>query len=258
MSWLRILVATIGFGGALLFGSAFVASYTHPTLVEGMAKDVIRAEVERRVHERVASLDAGWLGAVAGHLARRNAAEIATVRDRLADSVQAKVARIAAEMRDPECECRRAGAAVLLQPSLWRRDLLPLVNERLTALIRDRYMDAAARLTREFRIFTAANGLVLLLLGIAVVVRRNARMHLLPPALILAGSAVVAGWFYLFEQNWLHTILFSDYVGLGYFAWLAAPSLLIGDVLLNRGRISARLVNAGSHVVGGAAAALPC
>lgn len=258
MSWLRILVATIGFGGALIFGSAFVASYTHPTLVERMAKEAIRAEVERRVHERVASLDAGWLGAAAGYLARRNAAEIAAVRDRLADSVQARVARIAAEMRDPECECRKAIAAIAQAPLVRRLDLLTRADERLTALIRDRYMDVAAKLTREFRIFTAANALVLLFLGIAVLVRKNARLHLLPPALILVGSAVVVGWFYLFEQDWLHTVLFSEYVGLGYFAWLAVPALLIGDVLLNRGRVSARLLNAGSHAVGASAGALPC
>jgi hypothetical protein len=258
MSWLRILVATFGFGGALLFGSAFVASYTHQTLVEEMAKDAIRAEVERRVHERVASLDAGWLGAVGGYLARRNATEIAAVRDRLTDSVQAKVARIATEMRNPDCECRKAIAAVAEAPLVRRLDLLSRANERLTVLIRGRYMDVAAKLTREFRIFTAANALVLLFLGIAVVVRRNARLHLLPPALLLLGSAVVVGWFYLFEQDWLHTVLFSDYVGLAYFAWLAAPVLLIGDVVLNRGRISAHLLNAGANAVGATASALPC
>jgi hypothetical protein len=69
---------------------------------------------------------------------------------------------------------------------------------------------------------------------------------------------VVVGWFYLFRQDWLHAILFSDYVGLTYFAWLAAPALLLGDVLLNRGRISGHLLNAGSSVAGSALSVLPC
>jgi hypothetical protein len=119
-------------------------------------------------------------------------------------------------------------------------------------------MQVSAKLLREFRIFTAANALVLLFLGIAVVVRRNARVHLLPPAVILVVSAAVVGWFYLFQQDWLHTIVFSDYVGMSYFAYLAAPVLLIGDVMLNRGRVTVHLLNAGCSVVGSAASVLPC
>jgi hypothetical protein len=67
---------------------------------------------------------------------------------------------------------------------------------------------------------------------------------------ILVCSAGVVGWFYLFQQNWLHTIVFSNYVGMSYFAYLAAPVLLIGDVMLNRGRVTAHLLNAGSSVAG--------
>jgi hypothetical protein len=259
MSRLRTLVAIFGFGGALLFGAAFVASYTHPTLVEGAAKHMIRAELERRVGERVDALDAGWLGTIAGHLAQRNDVEVAAVRRMLADSLPARVATIAAQMRDPDCACRAAALAGMGKaPLLWRLAIASHVNERLTALIRTRYMDVSAELLREFRVFTAANALVLLFLGIAVLVRRNARLHLLPAAAILACSAGVVGWFYLFQQDWLRTIVFGDYVGLTYFAWLAAPALLIGDVMLNRGRVSAHLLNAGSSVVGSAASVLPC
>lgn len=258
MSRLRFLLATIGFGGALLFGVAFAASYTHPTAVEGLAKNVIRAELERRVGERVAALDADWLGGIAALLARRNAEEAAAIQRLLAHSVPANVARIAAEMRDPDCECRSATPAVILEPAVWRVSLLSRARERLTALIRTEYIGVSAKLMRELRIFTAANALVLLFLGIAVAVRRNARLHLLPPAVILVCSAGVVAWFYVFRQDWLHAILFSDYVGLGYFAYLAAPALLIGDVVLNRGRVIAGMVNAGADAVGSAAVLLPC
>jgi hypothetical protein len=259
MSRLRIFVAALGFGGALLFGAAIVASYKHPTFVEGVAKNIIRAEVERRVGEKADAFDAGWLGTIATHLAQRNDVEIAAVRQMLADSLHAKVATIAAQMRDPDCACRATALAGMGDaPLLWRMSIASHVNERLSALIRTRYMDVSARLMREFRIFTAANALVLLFLGIAVVARRNARLHLLPAAAILVCSAGVVGWFYLFRQDWLRTIVFSDYVGLTYFAWLAAPALLIGDVMLNRGRVSAHLLNAGSSVVGSAASVLPC
>lgn len=257
MSWLRILVATVGFGGALLFGAAFVASYARPAFVEELAANVIRAEVEDRVHERVAEFERTRLGTIGTVVAQRNAEEIARVRQVMADTLQARVARIAAEMRDPDCECRRTDAGVAAgsnEAGDWKSVLLSRANERLTTLIRAKYMEVSAGLTREFRIFTAANALVLLFLGIAVVMRRNARLHLLPPAALLVCSAFVAGWFYLFEQDWLHAILFNDYVGVWYFAWVGAAFLFVCDVMFNRARVTAQVLNVGGSTV----SALPC
>jgi hypothetical protein len=254
MTRLRILIAIFGFGGALLFGAAFATSYARPDVVEGLAAKLVEAEVKQRVQEQSAGLAGGALAGIAAGVARRNEAEIAQIRRLLADSLQARIARVSAEMRDPDCACREAAAAGLD----WRAAALTRVNERLTALIRAKYRDVAAKLLREFRIFTAANALVLLLLGMAVVVRRNARLHLLPPAAILLAAAIGVGYGYLFAQNWLHTIVFSDYVGLAYFAYLGAAALFLGDVVLNRGRVTAHLLNAGANAVGSVAGVLPC
>lgn len=87
-----------------------------------------------------------------------------------------------------------------------------------------------------------------------MVVRRNARLHLLPPAALLVCSAFVVGWFYLFEQDWLHTILFNDYVGVWYFAWVGAAFLFVCDAMFNRARVTAQVLNVGGSTV----SALPC
>jgi hypothetical protein len=255
MSLLRTIVAVIGFGGALLFGAAFVVSYARPALVEQAAATVVRNEVERRVRETAFALDGGALAEIAARAAPQKQAEIARVHALLADSVAARVARVAAEMRDPDCPCRRPVAGAALG---WRLVRLSQLDERLTALARARYLDVTAQLMREFRIFTAANALVLLFLGIAVVTRPSARLHLLPPAVILVCSAALVGLVYLFGQDWLHTIVFSSYLGLWYFAYLGAAFVLLGDVVLNRGRITTHLLNAGSGAVGSTAAVLPC
>jgi hypothetical protein len=255
MAPLRILVATLGLAGALLFGAAFAVSYARPDVVEETAAKMVRAEVERGVREQGAALAGGPAAAIAAGIAQRNEAEIAQLRTLLADSLHAKVARISAEMRDPDCACRETGAAGTLD---WRTLAQSQAGERLAALIRAKYMDVAASLMREFRIVTAANTLVLLMLGIAVVVRRDARLHLLPPALILATAAAGTGYAYLFGQDWLHTIVFSDYVGFAYFAYLGIAAVFLGDVTLNRGRVSAQVINVGADAVGSTLTVLPC
>lgn len=256
-SALRTIIAVIGFGGALLFGAAFAVSYARPTAVESLAKNFIRVEMERNSSAAVHTIESSVLVRLV--VARLDTAGMVALRRQLADSVQARVARVAAEMRDADCPCRRfveeAAGAVYGFPRGTRK---PPVDQQLTALIRAAYMDFATKILREFRIFTAANALVLLLLGVAVVRRRDARLHLLPPALILVCSAVVIGYYYLFRQDWLHAVVFSDYVGLAYFGYLGAAFVLIADILLNRGRMTAGVVNAGSSVVGSAVNVLPC
>ena len=56
----------------------------------------------------------------------------------------------------------------------------------------------------------------------------------------LAGLVLAAGvtaFLYLFNQNWLHTVVFNTYVGWAYLAWLGVAGALLGDVVLNRGRV---------------------
>ena len=257
LSVLRTALAILGFGGALIFGAAFAMSYARPAWVETMAKDVVQAEVEKRVRAQVAAAAGGTLAGFATDALKRNEAQVAAARRVLADSLGARVARVAAEMRDPDCACRQ-GVAAHIGNGDWRGALLSAANERVTALIRAKYLDVAAGLTREFRIFTAVNALVLLMLGIAVVVRRNAGLHLLPPAVILACAAVAVGYVYLFRQDWLHTIVFGEYVGLAYVAWRGVALALLADVALNRARVTVHLVNGCINVAGGTASAVPC
>jgi hypothetical protein len=64
--------------------------------------------------------------------------------------------------------------------------------------------------------------------------RKRAGLQLVLPTVVLLGAAGLAGYLYLFNQDWLHTIIFSEYVGLGYFVYLALAVALLTDVLFNR------------------------
>ncbi|MFM2198747.1 MAG: hypothetical protein RLZZ505_2179 [Verrucomicrobiota bacterium] len=83
-------------------------------------------------------------------------------------------------------------------------------------------------------------------------------LQLFVPGLLAATSAVVCSYFYIFEQNWLLTILFNDYLGFGYLAYLAVVFGLLCDIILNRARITTVIVNAVLEAVGSVASAVPC
>lgn len=255
MGALVLVIAAIGF---VVFGTVFALSYASQSFVETVGKEVIRLEVQRQVAEKVEALEGSRLAGLAERLSGRNAEELATARRQLAEGLPAKVAETVARMRSLDCECRRAIERRMTGLLEGRVATLANLNERLALLIRTKYMETAERLTREFRIFSGANAMVFGILGAVTLLRRKANLQLVLPTLVLLGAAGLTAYFYLFQQDWLHTILFSEYIGLGYFAYLSLAGALLADIAFNRARITTAIVNAAGNVVGAAIQAVPC
>jgi len=255
---MRTFISIIALVGLAVFGSAFIASFANPGLVETLARDAIQLEVERRVGERIDALEGGKLTEIAKRLSGQNASEIADLKRKLADGLPQKVATIAAQMKNLNCECRKAIEKSVTGILEGRAADLSRINERLELLIRTKYMAVAESLTREFRIFTGANAFVFMLLVLASALRKRAGLQLALPTIVLLGAAGLVGYLYLFNQDWLHTIIFSEYVGLGYFVYLALAVALLTDILFNRARLTTRVLNAAFSAVGATLQAVPC
>lgn len=255
---MRTLITIIALAGVMLFGSAFVLSYLKPAFVESVARDVIRMEVERRVSVKLSTLEDSRILELAKRASGQNAATMADITRKLATGLPKKIAEVAAEMRNVDCECRKAIEKNMTGLFEDRVIKLTRLNERLSLLIRTKYMEVAESLTQEFRIFTGANAIVFGLLGVTIILRRGAGLQLALPALVLLGAAAIVAYLYLFQQNWLHTIIFGEYVGLGYFAYLGVATACLADIAFNRARITTTVVNAALQLVGAAAKAVPC
>jgi hypothetical protein len=254
----RATILIVALLGTLLFGSAFVLSYTNPAYVESIGKDLIRLEVERRVGEKIAALDRSTIARVAEKLSGQNAVEIAEAKRMLAEGLPQKIAAAIAEMRNLDCECRKAIDRRITGILEGRVSSLSLLNDRLMLLIRTKYIETAEALTREFRVVTGANASVFMLLGVIAMVRRPASLQLLLPTAVLLIAAAATALLYLFNQNWLHTVVYADYLGLGYFIYLGLAIALLADIAFNSARVTTRLLNAALHLFGSALQAVPC
>lgn len=250
----RKLLLLLSALGAVLFGTALGTSLLNPVLVETTAREMIRRQVETQVHDKIDALDAKFLSSKAGVLIGKQASEAETARRQLREKVPERVAAVISEMRDLDCECRKEVEAHLREGFELQMATASQAQARLTALIRTKYTETAEKLTREFRIFTGTNALVFALLGIAAIQRRGAGRHLMLPALVLVVASTLTGYLYLFNQDWLHTILFSDYVGFAYLAYVSTVFAFLCDVWFNRARGTTHLLNA----LGSSVQVLPC
>ena len=255
---MRNLILCIGLLGTALFGGAFVISFANPLLVERLGREVVRIEVERRVGAKVESLSNSNLVGLAQKALARTDDEMVAVRRQIEADIPGRVGSVIADMLTADCECRKRLVAYAEKNWSGRLASLSQVRERLTELIEFSYKHVTASLMREFRVFTAANALVFLALAGLAAWRRHAGTQLVLPAFVLVTAAMATAMLYLFGQNWLHTIVFSDYVGFAYFAYLALAVALLSDIAFNKARVSTGIINHAASAVGSAFQVTPC
>ena len=253
----RILIA-VSLLGVLLFGGAYGLSFLHPPLIERAAREVVRIEIERRVGNKIDSLANSRLVGFAQREFKKTEIDIAMSQKAIRDEVPEKVANVVAAMLNVDCECRKRLVQNAQRAEAERLYSLTQVRERLGDLIESAYASVTHDLLREFRIFTASNALAFGLMGLIAVLRRRATLQLFLTAVVLIGAVALTGSLYLFNQNWLHTVVFGQYVGLAYSAYLVGVALMLADVGFNRARVTTMIVNAVLSALGSVASAVPC
>ena len=196
----------IGFGlaGMLLFALAWVLSFAQPRLVAAGLNQLITLQVERQVGQHAAALP---------HPEQVQRAESA------------------------------AKAAARGAYDAWRRMTPPAVQDKLAAELDAVRANVTAKLLREWRIFTACNALAFALLALTAARRGRNGLQLLLPAITLTLAVTITAGLYLFNQNWLHTVVFNQYTGWAYGGYLLAMALWMGDILLNRARVTTHVVS---------------
>lgn len=244
--------------GTALFSAAFTASILNPGYVEEVAEAIIRLQVQRSVHEKIDALDAKFLSGKAVDLFKRQGEEIEIAKRQLKEKAPERIASVIGEMRNLDCECRKKIERTIREGIELRITTAAQAQDKLTAIIQTKYMEVADKLTREFRIFTCTNALVFALLGIGAFFKRGGGIHLIPAALVMVVAAVITGYLYLFNQNWLHTILFSDYVGFTYVVYLSIVFAFLCDILFNRARVTTEILNATFQAIGSSLQVVPC
>lgn len=125
-------------------------------------------------------------------------------------------------------------------------------------MIDDGYAAVAARLLREFRIFSGSNAIAFLLVGLLAHCKRDAGPQLLVPSACLLLAAAITGVLYVTQQDWLHTLVFGDFVGFAYIAYLAVVGGFLIDIAMNRARVTTVLCNAVLESFGAALVPMPC
>lgn len=252
----------VGVIGAAIFLTFFAFTYSVPGWVERFAVDFIESEARDRID---ASIDAirpreskNALARLAQSMYEKNETQIELLKSNLRNKVHQQWAAALAAVRDLDCECREKWEDWFENGFNSNIALLQAVNEQVSIFIYSTYMDVATELKRDIRIFTASNAAVFLLLLLVSFMKPRAFTHLFLPGVLLAISTLIYSYIYIFEQNWLLTIIQGSYFGFAYLAWLGIVFLFLCDIVFNRARITTEILNAIFNAIGSTISVGPC
>lgn len=255
---MKLFLRSTGLAGFLLFALLFLAAFTSPIHIERAAKEFIQAQVAAKARDTIDGAAHSRFEKAAGILAKELREEIVDLKQKLYNGLPEKVAAAIAQMQDLTCECRKKLGSDIRQSYEWRIASLESAEAQLIELIQGQYVEVVDKLMRDLRIFTGANAVAFLMLLIVSSLNARASAHLTLPGMLLLVSTLVSGYFYLFAQNWFFTIVYNDYVGYGYIAYLSFIFAVLCDVVLNRARVTTEIINSLLSAVGQAGSLSPC
>jgi hypothetical protein len=254
MNYSARFVSVFSLIAALGFAALFTASFLGSIWIESLAVATIKPQIVSRVADRLDRFEANGLVEKARAKIPSLDARIAAGREKLEQTVSKSVDDVAARMTNPSCECRKALSEKYREAFERDATTASLLKEKLTQLVETKYGEVASKLLREWRIFTGVNAVAFSALFLLSFYRSALGARLLPVALVMFAGVAVTSWFYLFNQDWFGTVLFGAYVGWCYALWLTFVFALLGDLALNRARVTSRVLSS----VGVDFVPLPC
>lgn len=233
-SWLRYVILLFAAAGTLACGAAFTLSYAKPAWIEHIAKEIIYQQVTSQVNEKIDALNnttfAVNIRIVTGKL-----------QEQIRQDLPERITAVIAQMQNPDSEYRNLTPQQIHSDNEWHFSFTPSLTqlrEKLNEFIRAKYTEALTHLHREYRIFTGTHTLVFACLVATLLIYRSYKIQLLPLAFLLFIASLINAYLYIFQQNWLHTILFSDYTGFAYITYMCIIFASLCDLVFYKGRIN--------------------
>lgn len=254
-----------GLAGMLLFLPLFIFTFADPHVIERTGSAFIAQQIESDVHHRIDSIPVtpnNRLETLLGEKARALKANADQQMIRYKALLKAEAPRIVAEqiatMRNLDCTCRQQWEDALTRTIVAGITSAETVKANLADYTRAKYMAMVEALTRDVRVFLGINTSVFLLLLVVSWCKPQAVSQLFLPGALLLVSTLLCTCFYLFEQNWLYAMLYSDYTGFAYLLYLVAVFALLCDIVFNRARISSKVLNNVLSAFGNVVSVGPC
>jgi hypothetical protein len=259
------LLRSFGFIGLLLFLPLFLFTFSDPQLIEKSGKSFIAWKLQNEVNKKIDLVQipkSKTLESLFGNkikkLHQKSTQKLEKLKEQLRKDAPKMVMDQIAKTSNLSCECRKKWEDKLRSSLIFDISSLEKAKKKLANFAQAKYMDIVEKLTLDIRIFLGANSFIFLILVLASFVKPKATEHLFLPGVLMLVSTIICSCFYLFEQNWFYTVVYSNYTGFGYVAYLTVVFSILCDIVFNKARVTTRIINLILNIIGSALSVASC
>ena len=255
---MSITLKLIGLIGLILFGLFFSITFLSPEKVEESAKGFVKSKIEAEFRQKQQAIKDSTVTEAALNIAGKLGLEKEKIQSRLDDNLPEKIATIITSMCGYDCEKKKALTKSITSNYLERIKSIKIAESTLSDIVKGKYIEIVSDLKLDLRIFLGCNLMMFLILLVISFAKPKAVAHLFLPGLLLLVATILSSVMYIFGQDWFYTILYNDYMGFGYLAYLAVIFAFLMDISFNGSKITTEIINGILNAIGSAFSVMPC
>jgi hypothetical protein len=232
--------------GILIFGAVFSATFLSTGYIESSARSFIVSRIEKEIKEKkVAGVNLNDVGEKLGWLKDKYADQIASAQKQMSGGIRIKIEDMLARICDVRCLQDKGIQLEDVTESALQEKIAQLkdVSEKLSEMIKGKYYGIIGNLLTDLRIFSGVNLILFVLIAGTMMKGPSVTKPLILPAGLLFASTIVSTSIYIWGQNWFYTILFNNYMGYGYAAYVGVIFAFLLDIVFNSAHITTSIVD---------------
>lgn len=261
----KVSLRILGLLGVVLFVPLLLLTFANPHIIEQSGKSFIEWKLQSEADKKIDSIRLpeptkleSLLGEKARQFREKTEQELEKVRKELKNDAPVILAAQIAKLRNLDCECRKKWEQSLRVSMQSKLASLEAAKSKLIKYSHAKYMEIVHKLTLDVRIFLAANSIVFIFLFIASYMQPRAIKQLFLPGGLMLVSTGICSYFYIFEQNWLYTIIYNDYTGFAYIGYLVFVFAILCDIVFNKARVTTEVLNSCLQAIGQVGGLVSC
>lgn len=255
---MKLTLRFLGILGLLLFGLLFCVTFISPKSVEESAKGFVKQQIEKEVKAKYSAASESKFAEKAMSVAGKLGVEKEQIHKDLEENLPDKIASIIASMCGYDCEKKKRVAASIKSGYLERIKNITIAEKNLADLVKGKYIEIIGNLKLDLRIFLGVNFCMFLMLMTISLLKPQAILQLFLPGIFLFVATIASSGIYIFGQDWFYTILYNDYMGFGYLAYISVIFGFLMDITFNQARVTTQIVEGFLRGIGSALVAGPC
>lgn len=252
---MKISLRVIGILGLVFFTILFGLTYGAPEIVEESAKGFVKKQIEQEVSEKYQASKASTLAENALLIAEDMGHEKQQIQENIKNKLPEKIAEIIASMCGYDCERKKDFTKSITAGYMERIANIQIAQHKLGNIIKGKYLEIVGNLRFDLRIFLGSNAIMFLVLLLLSLLKPKAIAHLFLPGVLLLVSTIASSAIYIFGQDWFYTILYNNYMGFGYLAYISVIFGFLMDVALNKAKVTTKVINV---TLNGLGSVVPC